>query len=154
MILQVWRIDSAAAPVQNALRRSHGDNVVNQMIPANKAIVLDFLEKAINQGDFDAAATHFGPRYVQHNPMIGDGVEGIRNHMSALRRQFPELRGEVKRIVAEGDLVIAHVHARRTPTDPGLAIVDIFRLDDGKLVEHWEVRQPVPDDAVHDNGMF
>jgi predicted SnoaL-like aldol condensation-catalyzing enzyme len=74
--------------------------------------------------------------------------------MSALRRQFPELRGEVKRIVAEGDLVIAHVHARRTPTDPGLAIVDIFRLEDGKLVEHWEVRQPVPDDAVHDNGMF
>jgi predicted SnoaL-like aldol condensation-catalyzing enzyme len=154
MTLQVWRIDSAAAPVQNALRRSHGDHVMNQVIPANKAIVLDFLEKAINQGDFDAAATYFGPRYVQHNPMIGDGVEGIRNHMSELRRQFPELRGEVKRIVAEGDLVIAHVHARRTPTDPGLAIVDIFRLEDGKLVEHWEVRQPVPDDAVHDNGMF
>lgn len=121
---------------------------------ANKAIVRDFLETAINQGNFDAAAIHFGPRYVQHNPMIADGVAGIQKHLSELRRQFPELRAEVKRIVAEGDLVVAHVHAQRTPTDPGLAIVDIFRLEDGKLVEHWEVRQPVPDAAVHGNGMF
>ncbi|WP_456619156.1 MULTISPECIES: nuclear transport factor 2 family protein [unclassified Bradyrhizobium] len=121
---------------------------------ANKAIVRDFLERAINQGNFDAAAIHFGLRYVQHNPMIADGVEGIQKHLSELRRQFPELRAEVKRIVAERDLVVAHVHAQRTPTDPGLAIVDIFRLEDGKLVEHWEVRQPVPDAAVHGNGMF
>jgi predicted SnoaL-like aldol condensation-catalyzing enzyme len=121
---------------------------------ANKAIVRDFLEKAINQADFDAAAIHFGARYVQHNPMIADGVEGIRKHLLELRRQFPELRAEVKRIIADGDLVVAHVHAQRTSIDPGLAIVDIFRLEGGKLVEHWEVRQPVPDTAMHDNGMF
>ncbi|RXT50194.1 nuclear transport factor 2 family protein [Bradyrhizobium betae] len=127
---------------------------MNDIISANKAIVRDFLETAINQGNFDGAAIHFGPRYVQHNPMIGDGVEGIRKHLSELRRQFPELKAEVKRIAADGDLVVAHVHARRSPADPGLAIVDIFRLEDGKLVEHWEVRQSVPDAAVHGNGMF
>ncbi|MGY8636834.1 nuclear transport factor 2 family protein [Bradyrhizobium sp. 14AA] len=127
---------------------------MSEIISANKVIVRDFLETAINQGDFDGAAIHFGARYVQHNPTIGDGVEGIRKHLSELRRQFPELTAEMKRIVADGDLVVAHVHARRTSTDPGLAIVDIFRLEDGKLVEHWEVRQPVPDAALHDNGMF
>jgi predicted SnoaL-like aldol condensation-catalyzing enzyme len=129
-------------------------NVADSGLAANKEILLDFLEKAINQGNFDAAAMHFGLSYLQHTPMIGDGIEGLRKHMSELRKQFPELRGEVKRIVAEGDLVIAHVHARRTPADPGLAIVDLFRLERGKLVEHWEVRQPVPDAAVHGNGMI
>jgi len=142
----------------NPIRESHATHVTRDVADAdptaNKEIVLDFLEKAINQGNFDAAAMHFGPSYVQHNPMIGDGISGLRKHMSDLRRQFPELRGEVKRIVAEGDLVIAHVHARRTPADPGLAIVDLFRLEHGKLVEHWEVRQPVPDTAMHGNGMF
>jgi predicted SnoaL-like aldol condensation-catalyzing enzyme len=130
------------------------ENKLMSEMSANKAIVREFLETAINRGDFDAAAIHLGPCYVQHNPMIADGVEGIRKHLSELHRQFPELRAEVKRIAADGDLVIAHVHAQRTPADPGLAIVDIFRLEGGKLVEHWEVRQPVPDTAVHSNGMF
>jgi predicted SnoaL-like aldol condensation-catalyzing enzyme len=126
----------------------------DRIAAANREIVLDFLEKAINQTAFENAQVHFGPRYVQHNPMIGDGVEGIRKHMVGLREQFPQLRAEVKRVVAEGDLVVAHVHAMRTPADPGVAIVDIFRLKAGKLVEHWEVRQPVPDTALHGNGMF
>jgi len=60
----------------------------------------------------------------------------------------------VKRIVAEGDYVVAHVHGVREPGERGLAIMDIFRLDDGKLVEHWDVIQAVPEQAVNENGMF
>ena len=143
-------VNKSAHAAMAAIATQAGDRVA----AANREVVLDFLEKAINQADFEEAQVHFGARYVQHNPMIGDGVEGIRKHMAGLRQQFPLLRAEVKRVVAEGDLVVAHVHAMRTPDDPGLAIVDIFRLEAGKIVEHWEVRQPVPDTALHGNGMF
>ena len=143
-------VNKPADAAMAAVATQAGDRIA----AANREIVLDFLEKAINQADFEEAQVHFGPRYVQHNPMIGDGVEGIRKHMVGLREQFPQLRAEVKRIVAEGDLVVAHVHVMRTPDDPGLAIVDIFHLEAGKIVEHWEVRQPVPETALHGNGMF
>ena len=121
---------------------------------ANKDIVLDFYEKALNQSDLDDAMAHFGPRYTQHNPMIPDGIEGFRSFVQQLKQRFPEVRGEIKRVFADGDFVILHVHARREPDEAGLAIVDIFRLEEGKIVEHWDVRQPLPESAVHANGMF
>jgi predicted SnoaL-like aldol condensation-catalyzing enzyme len=60
----------------------------------------------------------------------------------------------VKRIVADGDLVVVHTHARRDPADTGPAIVDIFRVDAGKLVEHWGVTQEVAESSLHINGMI
>jgi predicted SnoaL-like aldol condensation-catalyzing enzyme len=71
-----------------------------------------------------------------------------------LRETFPELRAEVKRIFAEGDFVIAHTHGVREPGQRGTAIVDIFRLENGRIVEHWDVMQPIPETALNDNGMF
>jgi predicted SnoaL-like aldol condensation-catalyzing enzyme len=120
---------------------------------ANKAIVLDFIEKAINQGDIEAAAAHFGEGYVQHNPAIADGPEGFIAYVRRLRQTFPQVKGEVRRIFAEGDFVVAHLFARREPDEDGLVIVDIFRLDAGKLVEHWEVRQPFTQGELHGNSM-
>jgi predicted SnoaL-like aldol condensation-catalyzing enzyme len=125
----------------------------NPTLEANKEAVLDFIEKSVNQGDVDAASVHFGEKYIQHNPNIEDGAEGFRAYLDQLRQTFPLVRGEVKRIFAEGDFVIVHMHARRTPEDPGLVIVDFFRLEGGKLVEHWEVRQPVAESALHANSM-
>jgi predicted SnoaL-like aldol condensation-catalyzing enzyme len=121
---------------------------------ANKKTVLDFYERALNQSDFDAAAVHFGPRYIQHNPMIEDGVEGFRRFVRQLKERFPRVRGEIKRIFAEGDFVILHAHAKREPDEPGIAIIDIFRLEAGKIVEHWDVRQPMPETSANPNGMF
>jgi hypothetical protein len=71
-----------------------------------------------------------------------------------LRTAIPELRAEVKNIVAEGDFVMAHVHGVRVPGQPGTAIVDILRLEDGRIVEHWDVMQPIPDESANPNGMF
>jgi predicted SnoaL-like aldol condensation-catalyzing enzyme len=116
--------------------------------------VLDFIEKAVNLGDLEAASAYFGEGYIQHNPNIPDGVEGFKTYVRQLRFTFPEVRGEVKRIVAEGDYVVVHMFARRHKDDAGLAIVDFFRLSEGKLVEHWEVRQPVQRSELHANGMF
>jgi predicted SnoaL-like aldol condensation-catalyzing enzyme len=121
---------------------------------ANKKVVLDFYEKAINQKNFEAAAVHFGPRYTQHNPNAADGPEGLKAFLGFLREKFPASRSEVKRVFAEGDYVILHVHAVREPGTRGSAIVDIFKLEGGKIVEHWDVVQPVPEKALNANGMF
>jgi predicted SnoaL-like aldol condensation-catalyzing enzyme len=121
---------------------------------ANKRTVLAFYDLALNRSNFDEAAVHFGPQYVQHNPMIKDGIEGFRSFLYELKKQFPDLRSEIKRVFADGDFVILHVHARRQPGELGLAIVDIFRLDQGKIVEHWDVRQPLTEASANGNGMF
>src|SRR4030088_1334234 len=110
-------------------------------LEANKKIVLDFYNSALNGSNFESAAAHFGAGYIQHNPMIQDGIEGFRSFVKDLKERFPKVRGDIKRIFAEGDFVILHVHAKREPEEAGLAIVDIFRLEAGKIVEHWDVRQ-------------
>src|ERR1700757_4613615 len=109
----------------------------------NKKAVLDFYDKGLNQKDFEAASKHFGATYIQHNPGAADGPEGFKGFVEFLRTKFPQSRSEIKRVFAEGDYVILHVHAVREPGSRGAAIVDIFRLDaDGGIVEHWDVVQP------------
>jgi predicted SnoaL-like aldol condensation-catalyzing enzyme len=120
----------------------------------NKRIVTEFYDKALNQKDFDAAATYFGPHYIQHNPTARDGIEGFKAFIQSLREKFPNSHSEIKHAYADGDYVILHVHAVREPGTRGLAIVDIFRLVNGKIVEHWDVRQDVPETAANGNGMF
>jgi predicted SnoaL-like aldol condensation-catalyzing enzyme len=121
---------------------------------ANKKVVLDFYDKALNQKDFEAAAGYFGPRYIQHNPGAPDGIEGFKAFIAMRKEKFPNARSEIKRVFAEGDFVILHVHGVREPGERGVAIVDIFRLENGKIVEHWDVVQPIPETTANNNGMF
>jgi len=120
----------------------------------NKKNVVEFYDKAINQKDFEAAAKYLGPRYTQHNPAAADGPEGLKAFLGFLREKFPNARSEIKRVFADGDYVILHVHAVREPATRGAAIVDIFKLENGKIVEHWDVRQEIPEKAANSNGMF
>ena len=121
---------------------------------ANKKNVVEFYEKALNQKDFDAASKYLGSRYVQHNPVAADGAEGLKGFIQFLRDKFPNSRSEIKRVFADGDYVIVHVHAVREPGTRGRAIMDIFKLENGKIVEHWDVAQDVPEKAANSNGMF
>ena len=121
---------------------------------ANKKTVLEFYEKGLNQKDFDAAAKFIGPRYVQHNPTALDGPEGFKAFLGFLREKFPDSHSEIKRVFADGDYVILHVHSVREKGSRGRAIVDIFKLEDGKIVEHWDVVQDVPEKSPNGNGMF
>ena len=123
-------------------------------LEANKKIVVDFYEKALNQKDFDAAAKYFGPRYTQHNPGAPDGPEGFKRLVTLLKEKFPNSHNEIKRVIAEGDLVVLHVHSVREPGQRGRAIVDIFKVENGKIVEHWDVVQDVPEKSANDNTMF
>jgi len=131
-----------------------GHPTTTDRLEQNKRTVLDFYDKALNKKDFAAAAQHFGPRYIQHNPSAPDGIEGFRGFVQFIKDKFPNSRSEFKRTFAEGDYVIVHVHAVREPGTRGSAIIDIFRLENGKIVEHWDVVQPIPEKAANSNGMF
>ncbi|GAB1848434.1 nuclear transport factor 2 family protein [Achromobacter xylosoxidans] len=121
---------------------------------ANKAAVLAFYEKGLNQKDADAALRYLGDRYVQHNPNAADGPEGFRKFVAFLRDKYPQSRSEIKRVFTDGDYVILHVHAVREPGTRGNAIIDIFRLEKGRIVEHWDAVQPIPEQSANGNGMF
>jgi len=125
-----------------------------QQMEANKKTVLEFYDLAINKKDFDAASKFIGPRYVQHNPRAADGPEGLKAFLALLREKFPDYHSEIKRVFADGDYVIVHVHNVPTPGSRGAAIIDIFKLENGKVVEHWDVRQEIPEQSANSNTMF
>jgi predicted SnoaL-like aldol condensation-catalyzing enzyme len=125
-----------------------------EQLERNKATVAAFYRHAIVGKDFEAARALVGPTYTQHNPRIADGLEGLAQFIDSIKRDFPDLTVEVKRLVAEGNYVVGHVHGIRVPGQAGTAIVDIFRFEDTRIVEHWDVMQPIPEDAANDNTMF
>ena len=120
----------------------------------NKKIVLDFYDKAINQKDFAAASQYLGTKYIQHNPLAADGPEGLKNFLEFAKTNLPTYHTEFKRVLADGNYVIVHALAKANPDDRGTAVMDIFRLENGKVVEHWDVAQPIPEKSANQNGMF
>jgi predicted SnoaL-like aldol condensation-catalyzing enzyme len=120
----------------------------------NRDVVLDFYENGVNRRDLAAAFRHLGARFIQHNPEASDGPAGFREFFTRITEQFPHYRVEIRRVFIEGDMVAVHVRSFNGPTHNGEAGVDIFRLADGKIVEHWDVIQPIPDQMPHPNTMF
>ncbi|MEA2840189.1 MAG: hypothetical protein QOF41_1519 [Methylobacteriaceae bacterium] len=102
----------------------------------------------------EAFETYVGASYKQHNPLVPDGVEPSVAFLSKRFATNPQAINEMKRVIADGDLVAVHVHSRLNDADRGRAIVDIFRVEDGKIIEHWDVIQPVPENAQNSNTMF
>ncbi len=121
---------------------------------SNKQNVLEFYDKVVNQKDFDAASAYLGSRYTQHNPNAADGPEGLKGFIQFLRDTYPDAHSEIKRVFAEGDYVILHVHSIKVPGTRGQAIFDLFKLENGKIVEHWDAVQDVPEKSMNSNGMF
>ena len=121
--------------------------------PAGIAAV-EFLDLALNQKKVDeAVAKYVAPPYTQHNPQVADGVEGVRAALAGFIKQIPGLHYEFKRVLVDGDLVAVH-GLLAGMGEHGSAIVDIFRVKDGKLVEHWDVMEAVPATSVNNNTMF
>lgn len=120
----------------------------------NKKIVKEFYELAINKKDFEAASKYLGSQYIQHNQRAADGADGLKGYIQFLRAKFPDAHSKIKRIFADGDFVILHVHAVKEQGTSGVAIVDIFRLRDSKIVEHWDVHEDILEKPANQNGMF
>jgi predicted SnoaL-like aldol condensation-catalyzing enzyme len=121
---------------------------------ASKSVVTGYFDQLLVDKDVEAVK-YLAPEYHQHNPSIPSGSAGLREMFAGFFQQFPQLTVERKRVIAEGDIVAVHSHYRTSPTDRGQSVVDIFRVrPDGKIVEHWDVVQNVPETSANDNTMF
>jgi predicted SnoaL-like aldol condensation-catalyzing enzyme len=122
----------------------------------NKANVVAFHTKAVFEGDVETAFRLYGGApYRQHNPLIGDGMEGLRKFVASLMASHPDAHGEIKRVFADGDYVILHSQWHGlSDSRRGEAVVDIYRSENGKVVEHWDVIQAIPETAANNNTMF
>ncbi len=125
------------------------------MSEQNKQIALAFYDKLINDFDPETAFNLYGgATYRQHTPVIEDGREGVTKFIHSLRETYPKSHMEVKKAFSDGDMVILHCHWVRSPGELGNAVVDFFRVENGKVVEHWDVIQPIPETAANNNTMF
>jgi predicted SnoaL-like aldol condensation-catalyzing enzyme len=125
------------------------------MSEENKKIVIAFYNKLINDFDPETAFELYGgSTYRQHTPVIEDGRDGVTRFIRWLKQTFPRSHMEVKKAFSDGDMVILHCHWVQSPGDRGNAVVDFFRVANGKVVEHWDVIQPIPESAKNNNTMF
>ena len=142
------------APRKSARKAAPRRPSASAQLQANKKLVLAFYEQIIGRKDFDAARRYMGPTYRQHAPYAADGPEGLRAWLAGFKAAFPNHRYEVKRVIAEGPYVMLHLHGMGGPNPHGESVVDIFRVENGKVVEHWDIIQAIPDSADNANSMF
>lgn len=120
----------------------------------NLAHVTGLFAQVLGPLDADAVDRFIAPDYIQHNQGVGQGREPLKALLRHIRAETPEAVHDVKRIFADGDHVIVHYHVRRWPRDKGWAVVDIFRLHEGMIVEHWDVVQDLPESSPNPIGPF
>jgi predicted SnoaL-like aldol condensation-catalyzing enzyme len=122
---------------------------------SNRQIVERFIDLFYRQGRVrEAFETHVHEDYIQHNPLAPDGRAAAIAALEPYFASQPDAVREVHRIIVDGDLAAVHVRSRQNPEDRGFAIVDILRLEDGKIVEHWDVIQAVPEQSANPHPMF
>jgi predicted SnoaL-like aldol condensation-catalyzing enzyme len=120
-------------------------------LESNKRAVVEYYELAFNQKQPEQAVEKYvGSQYLQHNPQAPDGPEAF----IAFVKMFPEASVDIRRVVADGDIVVTHSLLKFTPDDAGTVAADFFRLEDGKVVEHWDVLQPWPEESANPHPMF
>jgi predicted SnoaL-like aldol condensation-catalyzing enzyme len=120
----------------------------------NLDLVLAMFEAVLRPLDASRVDEFISPDYIQHSQLAPPGREALKVFLRAVKSQSPDAVQEIKRAFVDGDHVILHYHVRRRPDDPGFAVVDIFRIEDGAIVEHWDVLQDVSVDGPNPCSPF
>lgn len=120
-----------------------------------KQVVTRFMTQFYVHKDVRGAfETWVDPGYIQHNPMAASGRDAAIGFLEPFFKANPAIRYEIKRVIADGNLVAVHSWGRTSESDRGVAVVDILRVQRCRVMEHWDVVQPVPEKAANSNGMF
>jgi predicted SnoaL-like aldol condensation-catalyzing enzyme len=121
---------------------------------ASKDRAVAFLEMVVAGKVREAYAEHVGPGFKHHNPYFrGDG-ESLLAGMAQDAEQFPHKEFAVQRALQDGDLVAVHSRLRHSPDERDMAVVHIFRFEDGRIAEFWDIAQVAPEDVANEHGMF
>ncbi len=120
----------------------------------HKASAIDFLNLIIANRIDEAYSKHVGANFVHHNPWFRSDADTLRKGMQDSEHTHPGKIFEIQRAIAEGDLVAVHSRLRFTPEQSGMAVVHIFRFENQKIVEFWDVGQQPPDEMINERGMF
>ncbi|MCL2892525.1 nuclear transport factor 2 family protein [Brenneria tiliae] len=120
----------------------------------NRALVIEFYTAVLSHRNVDLAYRYLSEDYIQHNPFAATGREAFVDYFRDYFARYPQAESHIIRTATDGNLVYLHVFAKNDPQDIGRAVVDILRVDNGKIVEHWDVVQPVPQESANQNGMF
>ena len=121
---------------------------------ANLQLVLGMFEEVLGPMDSSAVDRFIAKDYIQHNQSVAPGREPLKRFLDTIREQTPEAVHDVKRAFVDGDHVIVQYHVRRWPGDTGWAVIDIFRVEGGMIVEHWDVMQDVVEDGPNPHSPF
>ena len=120
----------------------------------NLELVLNVYNYVLKPLDSSRVDDFIAPDYIQHSPLAESGAQGLKDFLDFAGAKSPLAEHHLKRMFVDGDYVIAHVHVIINPGDSGNAVVDIFRIENGMVAEHWDAAQEVPVDSVNPNGMF
>lgn len=116
----------------------------------NKQIAIEFYNAALNEKNWEKAATYIGNRYTQHSLYMQDGPGGLEGLVARIKKEYPENRGEIQRAIADGDLVMLHLHVTRHRQHRGWSVIEVMRLENEKVVEHWDMFRTVPEEGGHE----
>nr|WP_052723842.1 nuclear transport factor 2 family protein [Paenibacillus wulumuqiensis] len=145
---------SSVCPPTSLSRTASTSKPASSQQVKNKQLVLNIYKDVFNEHKLNKISSYIAQGYIQHNPLAADGRQAFADFFSAYVKQNPHLKVEVKRVIADGDLVLVHNHVTTNQQDKGMAVVDIFRIKNNKIVEHWDVGQAVPEKSANDNTMF